>query len=249
MSLMRMLEYRADFFFWTVVNIMWTLFSLLFFSLLVNVQGNIGGWSRSEMLLLLGVFSIFQACMWMFMYGNMGDFVNAIYDGSLNLQLLKPVDAQFFIMTNHNSLSNISRLILGFAMIAVASRELGLTLTLANVGGMLMLLFISFLLLYFIWFTLACLGFHVERLRNINDILPSFDTIWRVPNSVFSGATYLILTTLIPLALLTTVPAEMLLGVVNWTNIAVLFVSTVIFGVFSRQFFKYSIKKYSGMAN
>lgn len=245
---MRVLEYRGNFFFWAFIDVMWTCFTLIFFSLIINVSGNIGGWSRSEMLLLLGVFSILEALMWSICYHNMWHFTDSIYSGEFNLLLLKPLDTQFLLMTSRNSYSNISRIIIGIIMVGVACQQMSLTPTLIDLLVATVLLLLGFLFLYFFWFSLAILGFYLERVRNINEIIPALDAMWRVPNSVHSGATFLIFTSIIPLALLTTLPSEAIMGIVNWQFSITLLVATIATFIFSRWFFKYSVKNYSGSA-
>lgn len=246
--LMKVLEYRGNFFFWAFIDVMWTVFTLIFFSLIINVSGNIGGWSRSEMLLLLGVFSILEALMWSICYHNMWHFTDSIYSGEFNLLLLKPLDTQFLLMTSRNSYSNISRLLIGVIMVGAALNQMAIAPSVLNLLTAICLLLLGFLFMYFLWFGLATFGFYLERVRNINEIIPALDHMWRVPNTVYSGATFLIFTTIIPLALLTTVPSETIMGVVNWRFAITLLVATIVAFILSRLFFTYSVKNYSGSA-
>ncbi|MBD3279546.1 MAG: hypothetical protein GF390_02435, partial [Candidatus Pacebacteria bacterium] len=66
LQLAKLMEYRGDFIFWSVISTMWTIFNLFFFSLIVQISQGLAGWSMTEMYLLLGVFTMIDALTWSF---------------------------------------------------------------------------------------------------------------------------------------------------------------------------------------
>jgi ABC-2 type transport system permease protein len=103
--------------------------------------------------------------------------------------------------------------------------------------------------LYNLWFILSTLAFYVEKLDNINDIVPSLRRAFQVPRSVYTGLASLIFTVILPIGLISSLPSEVLLGKSNsWWLIYFIGVALFTFG-FARIFFKFAIKKYSGVAN
>ncbi|MBU0576129.1 ABC-2 family transporter protein, partial [Patescibacteria group bacterium] len=222
--------------------------SLLFFDLLTQT-GSIGGWERHEVLLLIGVFSILDAFTWSVFYHNMREYTRAVFSGEFNQYLTKPINTQFLIMTQSNSFNNFPRLIIGGVIMHRSLVALNYQPSFWQVISFLGLLSLAGLFIYLVWFIFATLAFWFEKLDNINDIIPSLRQIWQVPRSVYTGVTSLILTIILPLGLMTSIPTEVLLGKasVNW--IIYFVVITFICFIFSQIFFKISIKKYSGAGN
>jgi ABC-2 type transport system permease protein len=103
----------------------------------------------------------------------------------------------------------------------------------------------GFLFTYSVWFLIATISFWIERLNNLNDILPSLRRLSQVPRSVYTGISSVAFCLILPVVLVTSVPAEILLGKSSnsWSLYFVL-ISLFMFWL-SRKFFFFSIKKYS----
>lgn len=245
--LMRHLEYRTDFFFWSLVSGMWAIFNFFFFSLIINVNNGIGGWSAPEMYLLVSTFTIVDAFLWSFFHHNMRKYSSDVFSGEFSKLLVKPIDPQFAIMTQENSYSNVFRLAIGVGMLLYSLNLLDYNPSFFDVIMYLLSLFFAMMSIYFLWFILTTFSFWVERLDNINEIIPSLKSIYQVPHTVYQGALSTIFTVIIPIALTASVPSKALLGEYQYYLIARLIIFTIIIGVISRIFFNISIKKYSSI--
>lgn len=246
MNLMVMLEYRGDFFFWGFISVMWTSFNFFFTNLLVSSTGSLAGWSRDEMFVLMSVFTIYDAFTWSFFYFNMQRYMTKVFTGELDMFLVKPVDAQFMLSVEHNNYNNIFRLSIGVVMLIVSLLRLHQPLSVLSVLLFLILFLLGFVITYSIWFMIATLSFWVERLNNLNDILPSLRRLSQLPRGMYTGVSSFLFCVILPVVLVTSVPAETLVHKASlvWSLYFVIF-SFVMF-IVSRQFFFYSIKKYSG---
>lgn len=249
MHLMTTVERRADFIFWGGISLLWTIFNVFFFSLILGVSDTIGGWTRYEMYTLLGVFSIIDSFTWGLFYFNMARYTNSIYDGELNSILLKPINPIFMLMTRYNNYNNSFRLIIGIGMTIWAVSKLAYTPSLINILFFVAVLVLSMLCIYFLWFIMSTFSFYFERLNNINEIIPNLRRVWQVPREVFPGLPAIILTYIFPMALVISLPAEILTNKYNPWLILYLFCFTLTVMILSYFFFKISVKKYGGMAN
>jgi len=247
---MRMLEYRADFIFWLLISFMWTIFNFFFFAAIVNVTGVIAGWSTAEMYLLMAVFTILDSFIWSFFYNNMLQYTNDVFNGEFNKVLLKPIDSQFWLMTQNNNYANLLRFATGVGMLFWALRELELQPSILDFGLFLLLLSFSALFIYAVWFIISTLSFWVDKLDNINEIVPNVRRSFQVPHQVYTGIASTLFTVILPLGLVSSLPSEILLGrVSSWSTIFYFMTFTLITVLISRWFFNLSIKKYSGIAN
>lgn len=246
LHLMRMFEYRASFWFWAVVSLVWSIFNYFFFSLISGPGQTIGGWTMWEMYLLLSVFTIIDTFVWSFFYNNMSVYTNAIFSGELSQWLLRPVDPQFLLMTHNNNYSNVFRFGFGVAMLVVSLQQLQLPLSFGRVAGFTLVLTCSLLLVYALWFSLSTLAFYVERLNNLNDIIPSLRRAWQVPRSVYTGVFSFMFTVAFPVGLAGSIPAEYLLGELPGRDLVFFLAITLFSLVFSRWFFFFSVRRYAG---
>jgi len=247
--LMRTLEYRANFVFWTVTSIAWACFNFFFFGLLINVNNGFAGWSTFELYTVVAIYTMLDAFIWSVFHLNMQAYTSSIFSGDLNTLLLKPIDTQFLLMTQNNSYTNVARFLLGLTVLIYSLLQLGVVPSIWQILVFIFTFSTGLVFLYNIWFMLSTLAFWVDKLDNINDILPSMDRIWQVPRGVFTGSASMLFTFIFPLLLVTSLPSEVLLNKVTWPGPVYFFLVTCITALASRFFFQYSIQRYSGIAN
>lgn len=242
---MHLLEYRADFWFWTGISVMWTVFNYFFFGLILHVSGGIGSWSQWEVYLFLSVFTIIDSFTWSVMYVNMWHYTNSVFTGKLSHLLLKPVDLQFLLMTQKNSYNNVPRFLLGVVGIVYSLKQLNLSLNLGDILLASLALFGGMMIIYNLWFMMATVSFWVERLNNINDIVPGFRRIWQFPQEAYLHAGPVVSGLLVPITIVTTIPSEVLLGRAHISSWVLLIFLTGATTWMARLLLSYSVARYS----
>lgn len=249
LAVMRLMEYRADFYFWMIVSVMWTIFNFFFFSLLLNLQGTIGGWGPWEMYALLGVFTMLDAFTWGFMAQNMWNYTHLIFSGELTRDLIKPLDPQFAVMMSQTSYNNIPRFLMGAVALGWSLHQLGIQPSLPSVLLFIVVFVAALLFVYSLWFMVATCAFFVEKLDNINEIIPAFRRMWQVPRSVYTGLSSTIFTVVFPVGLVSSLPTEVILNrPVGWWAVYLVGIS-LLTCVVSRLFFRYAARRFSGVGN
>lgn len=246
---MMLLEYRGNFWFWTIVSIMWTAFNFFFFDLIVGARGNIAGWNRGEMYVLLSTFTMLDAFTWSFFYHNMQDYIASIFDGTMTLTLTRPISPQLLISIQDNSYTNVPRFFIGLGMLIITLQKYQIPVTVLGAIGFVMFLCLSLLFIYSTWFIVSTLSFWVDRLDNINELVPSTRRIWQVPKEVYTGVASTLFTVVLPFSLVASLPSEILLGKAAWSWLLYYAGFTVLLFYLSTVFFRISVRKYSGTAN
>lgn len=246
---MTMLEYRMNFVFWSVISFMWTAFNYFFFSLLLGVKGEIGGWNTAEMFILLSTFTMLDAFVWSFFYHNMQDYTGSIFNGKMTMTLTRPINTQFLVSSQTNSYTNIPRFFIGFVMVIKTIIDYNMKVT--PIGALLYITFfcVSLLFIYSLWFFIATCTFWTDKLDNINEVIPATRRVWQLPREVFQGVFSLAFTIVLPLSLISSLPSELLLGRASMNWIIYFTVFTFALFALSRWFFTFSLRKYSGIAN
>ena len=248
-QLMKMMEYRSDFFFWLIVSTMWTAFNYFFYGLIIGNSKSIAGWSYDEIMILLSFFTMVDAFTWSVFYPNMSDYTEAIYEGTLSKYLVLPVNSVFIILTQKATYHNIPRFFIGLVILIHTVIRMQIDISFFQIFLSTLVFISAIVFLYSGWFILATLAFWVEKLKNINEIMPGFRSIYQMPARIYTGITGFILTFIFPLGLVTTLPSEIILGRDNTIQIIYFFVFTFIFAKLTLLFYKYSIKKYSSVGN
>lgn len=249
LMLMQMMAYRNDFFFWSFVSVMWTAFNFFFFRLLIGVNDSIAGWSEMELYLVVATYTILDAFTWGWFAPNMMRFRRMIYSGQLSDLLIRPISTTYLLLVHRNSYDNVPRLFIGIFVLIWALKNLQIELSIVQIALFIALVLISLIFLYTGWFVTATIAFWFERIDNITSLMPSLRDIYQFPRSIYTGVASFIFTTLFPLALVTSLPSEALLGRENYALILYFLIFTLGFIIFAGWFYKISIKKYTSVGN
>ena len=246
-QLMKMVEYRSDFFFWMIVSLMWTTFNYFYFGLVFTQGKGIEGWNYNQIMLLISFYTMIDAFTWSVFWPNMSEFTKEVFNGEMSKYLVKPVNTIYVILTQHITYHNIPRFLVGFFVLLHSIKQLGISVSIWQILLATIIFCFGVLLIYSCWFMLATISFWVERLSNINQIMPQFRSVYQVPVKVFTGLSGFVFSFLIPLGLVTTLPSEVILGKTNYFFITYLIIMSLVFFTISVKFFKKSIKKYSSV--
>lgn len=246
---MRTFEYRKNFFFWAVVATMWTLFNIFFYKILYQHTTTVGGWGEYQLYTLVGLYTMFDAIIWSVLSHSMKYYTRDIYSGEFSNLLTKPINTVFLIFTRYNNYNNLPRFVIGVGLTIWSLLQLGAAPTPLSLMLALLAIGLGLIWISAVWLCISTLAFYVEKLDNINEVFPALRRIYSYPASIYTNTLHLVLTTVIPLGLITTLPAETLHGHLSLTSFAWLLVSTLIAVVSAALFFRFSIKRYAGVAN
>jgi ABC-2 type transport system permease protein len=204
------LEYRLNFLIATLsslANLGGSLFSLFLF---YRTGYEFAGWSWQQALLVLGIFTLLQGVSGTFLVPNLNRIVQQVEQGTLDFVLLKPISSQFWLSTRALSPWGIPDLFFGLATIIYG----GVLLQLNPLNYLLSLVPISFgiIILYSLWFMLGATSIWFVKIYNITEVLRGLLEAGRYPIAAFPTVYRFFFTFIVPVAFLTTVPAETLLG-------------------------------------
>lgn len=177
-------------------------------------------WSWEQALIVLGVFTILQGFASTFLAPNLNRIVRHIQQGTLDFVLLKPISSQFWLSTHTLSPWGVPDLLFG----AIVVMNAGVRLRLNGSDYLLSLLPIGcgFLSLYSLWFILGATSIWFVKIYNVTEVLRGLLEAGRFPMVAYPTAYRFFFTFVVPVAFLTTVPAEVILGRGNigWTAAA-----------------------------
>lgn len=204
------LEYRANLVLATLTslgNLLGSLFGLFLF---YGNDYSFQGWRWDEALVVLGIFTMLQGFSSTFLSPNLNNIVRYVQEGTLDFVLLKPISSQFWLSTHTISPWGLPDLVFGGILIGYAGERLGLTWT-AYAFGVVPLLF-GLISLYSLWFMLGATSIWFVKIYNVTEVLRGLLEAGRYPIVAYPVAYRFFFTFVVPVAFLTTVPAEAMLG-------------------------------------
>ena len=191
--------------------------SLFVLGLLAGPQRQIGGWSWEGALLVLGIYTMLDGVSSCLLQPNLSRIVNHVQNGTLDFVLLKPIDSQFWLSTRSFSPWGLPGLLAGLALMVWAAMHQSGRIDGASVMLTSALLLASVLILYSLWFLLASLSIWFVKIWNATEVLRYVLVAGRYPVQAYPPGLRILFTFVLPVAFLTTVPAQALLGEASWS--------------------------------
>jgi ABC-2 type transport system permease protein len=246
-SLSAQLEYRANFVVNLVETVLRALGTLLGISILFGDGGSVGGWSFLEAAVVVGVFTLFDGLMSMLLTPNLNRIAEAVRTGTMDFTLLKPIDAQFLVSFRNINVLRLPDVILGVGIIVWALAQLGSSW--ANILLGLALLLTAYAIVYSIWFMLSTSAFWFVRVENITELFWGFYRAGQFPVTAFPGWVRVFFTFVIPIAFITTVPAQAFTGRLETVNLWIALLIAVALLLVSRWFWRFALRSYTSASS
>src|SRR3954469_19504423 len=96
-SLIRSMSFKANFILWMVVEVLWFVGQIVFFSIIFANVDRIGDWTKGERVLLGGTHQIIAQIFQAFFFVNIANIPELVRTGKLGSLLVLPVDSQFVV--------------------------------------------------------------------------------------------------------------------------------------------------------
>ncbi|MEZ5404670.1 MAG: ABC-2 family transporter protein [Verrucomicrobiia bacterium] len=221
-SLVREMMFKANFLLWLGTETMWFSLQLIFVEVVYGHVGEVAGWSRYEMILLVGVNHWIQQLFQAFFMVNFFNLPELIRTGKLDFYLAQPVSPQFLVSTRLFEPGALINGALGLGVCGYAILHLGLSITPLGVGLFILLTGFGVMIHYSLLLALVTLSFWIVRSQGLIYGYYNLFQISRLPRQAFKGMVRIIFTFALPMLLVANVPSEALLGRVNWNLLGVM---------------------------
>ncbi len=241
------LEYRLNFviaMISSLANLIGSLFSLFLF---YRNGYTFQGWTWEEALIVVGIFTLLQGVSATFLVPNLNRIVEQVEKGTLDFVLLKPISSQFWLSCRILSPWGFSDLIFGMVIIFYGGSKLGLTLEDYLLGSLTMIF--GVFILYSIWFILGATSVWFVKIYNVTEVLRGLLEAGRYPMVAYPVAYRIFFTFIIPVAFLTTVPAEAMLGRSQGLWILAAMIIGIVLLIVSHYFWQFALRFYTSASS
>jgi ABC-2 type transport system permease protein len=198
---------------------------------------------------VLGLFQFFLGMVNTFLTPNVQDFTEHIRTGTMDFILTKPLNSQFHASLRRINVWGTVDMLIGGGIIIYALGRLEVTLTLDRVVMAALLMICAAIILYALIMLLITSAFWFVQLENVMELLFTFYEAGRFPVSVFPAWLRLILTFVVPIAFITTVPAAVVLGRLNAEFVLIGVIVTAVLFAACVAFWRYAVRHYSSASS
>lgn len=241
------MEYRLNFIlaiFTSIGNLCGSIFGLFLF---YRTGYTFHGWEWQEALIVLGIFTILQGFSATFLIPNLNRIVDHVQKGTLDFILLKPISSQFWLSSRRISLWGLSDLLFGAIVVVYAGSQLQLKPI--DYLFSFVPLFFAIICLYSLWFILGSTSIWFVKIYNITEVLRGFLEAGRYPIVAYPTAYRFFFTFVVPVAFLTTVPAQVMLGreEIIWIVVSGILAGSLLFA--SIKFWQFALRFYTSASS
>jgi len=245
----RELEFRSSF----VLTAISTLFSSMFSIVLAaqvfaNVQ-QVAGWDFDRMFILTGSFLIVRGLCAGLCQPNMQKLSELVNKGELDFVLVRPISSQFLVSIRYVNFGALITAVVGVAYVLIGLARLNLTPGVEATVAYGVTLATAFVSIYALWFMSVTLSLWTGRINNISSLFDAVVIMGRMPADVYRGVVGVLLTLVLPIAAVATLPAKALLGVLEPAIIPYQMVLSAALLWASHRFWNFSLRRYTSASS
>lgn len=244
-SCIRDMEYRVN----MVTNVMTDLiFNLLKIALIeiifVNVE-SIVGFSKYQIMYIFGISFIVMSIYMTFVFFNHIMMPCKIQSGDLDLLLTKPVSPIFELSFRTFNTAGIGSGIFGAYVLYISAKNLHLVWGGKEIVILLLLILSGFTAYYSLSLFIYTFAFYTIKTNGFINIIVDIGEIMKYPFQLFPKIVQIILSFVVPVFMVATYPAEIMLHQIPMKYTALCILISCIMLAVARGFFQHAIKKYS----
>jgi ABC-2 type transport system permease protein len=250
-SLIREMNFKLNFLLWMIVESLWFVGQLVFIEVIFNQVNQIGDWTKWQMVLLVGTHQIISQIFQGFFFTNLVNLPELVRTGKLDFILLQPVDGQFATSVRQFGLDSIVNALVGVGIVTYSLSRLHVVPGVNQIVLYLATMLLGVTIHYSILFSLGSVSFWIVRSQGLIWGYYNIMNLARYPDVVFKGAVKFVFSWLIPVIVVTNVPARVLMNAsaTPWWLIVHLLLASALMLFFSRILWRVGLNRYSSASS
>jgi ABC-2 type transport system permease protein len=206
-SLVRTLMFRFDFFLRATVELFW----MGMISVIYDHTNSIAGWSKYEMLLLVGTSLLVQRFLMGFFWSSLFELGRNIRSGYFDFFLAQPGHILFMASTRKIDLDGIINSFVAMGVVAYAAHRLGLHPSAADIALYALMIFCGLVIHYSMLVLSISVAFWITSAQGIEGIYFTLAEFSRLPREAFRGLASLVFVWVLPVVVVSNAPAKTLI--------------------------------------
>jgi ABC-2 type transport system permease protein len=245
-GVMNELQYRVNFFVQLFQALIQLGTALVVLSLVYSHTSSLHGWTKPELLALMGVQILLGGVIHAFIQPNMAKLMDDVQKGTLDLALTKPADAQLLVSVRDVRIWNVVEVVSGVIVLVVGMSQVQASLGVLDALGFLAALALGAVMVYCFWVVITTGAFWVIRMDHVLELFEGVYQTGRFPVGVYPTWMRYGVTFLVPVGFAVTVPAQALTSRLEWPTLLLALGFGIVLFAFTRGFWRFGLRRYSG---
>ena len=243
---MNELQYRSNFFIQVLQSVVALATGLIVIALVFSHTESLEGWSRPELLAVMGIHISLGGLIRTWIQPNMQRILEDVREGNFDYVLAKPVDAQLMVSIRQVRIWSSVDLVVGGIVLLYALSQLGTSVGVSEALAFAVVVLAGGTMIYCAYFIVITMSFRVIALEDVMDLFNGVYETGRWPVTIYPTWLRGIVTFLVPLAFAVTIPAETLSARQSWgiVGVAVAFCGFLL--LVTRWVWITNLRKYAG---
>lgn len=240
------LQYRVNFVVQLFQSAIALTTGLVVVALVYSHTDDLNGWSRDELLCVLGIQILMGGAIKAYIQPNMTRLIEDVREGTFDYALTKPEDAQVMVSVREVRIWQVVELFSGAAVLGVGLSRLTTDLGLLDALAFGVALLIGGVLIYCFWLVIATGAFWIVNMWHAIELFDGIYLTGRFPVGIYPGWLRYSVTFLVPVAFAVTVPAEAVTSRLDWETLLLAALFGAALFTFTRWFWRFGLRRYSG---
>lgn len=217
-GVMNELQYRANFAIQLIESAVALGTGLVVIGLIFAHTNQLSGWTRPQLLVVMGVFTMVGGIIGFVIEPNMSRVMGDVRQGTFDYVLTKPVDAQLLSSVREFRVWRLTDVVLGLAVLVWGVSGLDSSIRIAEAGAFVLSLAAGCMLVYCLWLVVTSGAFWFVRMEQVQELFLGLYRAGQYPVTVYPAWLRLSLTYLVPIGFAVTVPSQSLTGRLTWAR-------------------------------
>ena len=245
LKLSRTMVFRFNFFSASFVDGSLFIMQLIVFNAIYGRMERIGDWSHAQMIVFIGTFSLLNAVNMVIYFFGINDLPAKIVSGDLDHYLTKPMNPLIRLTFEEINPGSLPLVAMSLIIICYGAARLDTPVTALNVAGYAVLVILMIVLYYDMEVIIRCAPLYAMSISTVNELEGNLLILcFRVPGTLFKGVFKVIFYFFLPYGIMSTIPTQMLTGMLTPAGFAYGVGVAVLFTWLALWLWKTGLKRY-----
>jgi ABC-2 type transport system permease protein len=224
--MVRTMMFRGDFIVWSLVELFWMSVNLLTISVIYQHTSSIAGWSKYQMILLVGTSLLIQRFLMGFFWSSIFEMGRNVRTGNFDFFLAQPGNVMFMATTRKLDPDGLVNSVVATGVVIYAAHQLGLHPSFLDIAFYVLMVICGVMIHYSILLLSVSAVFWLTSAQGVEGTYFTLMEFSRLPREAFKSIiTRSLFVWLLPVVVVSNTPARTLFSgfdgrLVGWLVVA-----------------------------
>jgi ABC-2 type transport system permease protein len=223
--------------------------NLLLISVIYQHTSTVAGWTKYEMMLLVGTSLLVQRFLMGFFWSSIFEMGRNVRSGNFDFFLAQPGNVMFMATTRKLDPDSLLNSIIAGGVVLYSVHKLGLHPDVGDVALYLFMLLCGLAIHYSILVMSVSLVFWLTSAQGVEGIYFTLTEFSRLPREAFKGITRTLFVWILPVVVVSNVPARSIMHGLDWRWAALLFCLAVAWFTVAVLTFNSGLRRYASASS